>query len=719
MKDFLVLTLLFISTITYGSEKFTLEDIFDRYLFAPEQVQQFNSYKNGKQYTVLENQRKIVAYDFKNGKLQDVVFSIDQSGMNINNIYDYQFNDSENMLLISTNIAKQYRYSYFASYYVVNLRNNQVTALNKEPVQLATWSGDGQKIAYVKQNNLYYYDLKSDKHIEVTNDGAQNVIINGAADWVYEEEFALKTGFKWSPNSDQIAFYKFNEQGVNEYTLTYYGKLYPDLYTYKYPKAGEQNAIVNIMIYDLKTGDTRSIDIGKETDQYIPRIKWTPDGENLCIIRLNRLQNQVDVLLANPNTGSTKQLYSERNDQYIKEINDEYITFLENKNEFIIQSEDDGFLHLYRYNMDGQYINQITKGEWDLFDFYGIHEEKNQIFYRSNEESTVERHIYSINLDGSDKKLLTNGNGVHHATFSSNFRYFVHELSSTHEPLRVSLKNATGEEIRLLEDNKELKNLLDRLNYQPKEFLQVPTENDLQLNGYMIKPPDFDSTKQYPVLMYVYGGPESQVATNRYSWSKDTWFNLLSEHGYIVACFDNRGTDGRGEAFRKSTYLQLGKLETIDQINAARYMGNLSYVDADRIGIYGSSYGGYLSSLCVLKGADIFSMAIAVAPVTNWRFYDTIYTERFMRTPQENGDGYDNNSPINFTHLLEDPYLLIHGMGDDNVHLQNSTELTEQLVRNGKQFDQFFYPNRSHSISGNNALLHLYHKMTDFILQNL
>jgi len=582
---------------------------------------------------------------------------------------------------------------------------------------LAEFSPDGNKVAYVKENNLYYYDLNTKKETQITNDGKINEIINGAPDWVYEEEFSFNKAYQWSPDSKNLAFIRFDESNVKEFNLTMYENLYPTWYKYKYPKAGEDNSIVNVKIFNLKSNKTLNVDIGEETDIYIPRIKWTQDASKLSVQRLNRLQNHFEILLADASTGKTSLLYNETNKCYV-EVNDN-LTFLKNKKEFILTSEKGGYNHIYLYDITGKEIRQITKGDWEVTKFLGINEETNMLYYISTEMSPTQRDMYSIKIDGTGKTKMTQKPGVNDVDFSEGFKYYVNYHSSANVPSSVVLYNIKGKQIRVLEDNADLQAKIKEYKINNKEFFTFKTSEDVELNGWMIKPYNFDETKKYPVFMTVYGGPGRQTVMDDWEYTA-LWHQHIANLGYIVVSVDNRGTDGRGSEFRRSTYGQMGKLETMDQIEAAKYLGSLPYVDAKRIGIQGWSYGGYMSTLCITKGNEFFKTAIAVAPVTNWRYYDSIYTERYMGLPKDNADGYDENSPINFVKKLKGKYMLVHGTADDNVHFQNTVELVDALVQADKQFDLMFYPNSNHGIyTGRNTRYHLFTKMTDFIKENL
>jgi dipeptidyl-peptidase-4 len=623
-------------------------------------------------------------------------------------------------LLLTTKKENIYRHSFSAEYYIYDLEKSTLTPLSENgKQQLATFSPDGKKVAFVRSNNLFWKDLESNQENQLTFDGEYNKIINGAPDWVYEEEFGFNKAFVWSTDSKKIGYYRFDERHVKQFNMTMYEGLYPEWYQFKYPKAGERNAIVTIHVVNLETNNSIRMDIGPEEDQYIPRIKWTRDPDLLSIIRLNRLQNHVEVLHGDATTGETEVVYEEKEDKYVSEATDQMITYINNNEEFLLLSEREGWMMIYLYNFLTKELSSISDAGYDIHSLLGFDEKTNKVYYSSHERGSLYLDTYSIRIDGKKKKLITKRKGWNETEFSNGFKYFINKYSTINTPPVISLHSKGGMEIRILENNRILAELMKSYNFSTVEFFNFKTTENIELAGYMIKPSDFDPSKEYPLFMYVYGGPESQNVQDRFSSHRGAWFQYLTQQGYIVACVDNRGTNARGEEFRKSTYLELGKYETIDQIEAAKYLGDLEYVDEQRIGIFGWSYGGFMSLNCLFKGPDVFRMAISVAPVTNWRYYDTIYTERFMRTPQENPDGYDRNSPILFTDQMKGKLLLIHGMGDDNVHFQNSTELVKALVKSNKQFDSQFYPNKNHGIYGGNTTYHLYTRMTDFVLENL
>lgn len=698
-------------------KKITLENIWKTYDFYPKSVSGFNSMQDGNFYSKIdekEENTEINKYSFRSG--QKVRTLVNSKNLDID-ISNYTFSDDEKKILFATETQSIYRYSSKSIYYTYDIRTKKLEKLSDDMVMYADFSPSGNKVAYVNANNLFVKDLSSGAITKITSDGELNRIINGATDWVYEEEFGLVQAFFWSPDGKQIAFYKFDESEVKEFSMDMFkNELYPSQYEFKYPKAGEDNSKLSIHLYNLEKNETSVISLNKDYE-YLPRMNWTKSSEILYVLGMNRHQNELDFILYNTSNKTSEVLFSE-NDKYYIDIHDN-TTFTDNGKSLIWSSEKSGFNHLYLVNLEDGSMQQITSGDWEVTKYHGMNSKGNKVFYTSNEEGVINRSLYSIDLDGSNKIKLSSGIGTHSSKFSNGMKYYSNTYSTADTPPYISLHNYTGEEIRVLENNSQLTNKMKEFDLTNKEFFSFTTSEDVSLNGWIIKPSDFDENKEYPVFMFLYGGPGSQQVLNSWGWFNYFWYQHLAQKGYIVACVDNRGTGGRGAEFKKMTYQQLGKYETIDQIEANKYLASLEYVDGNRIGIQGWSYGGYMSSLAITKGADVFKMAIAVAPVTNWRYYDNIYTERYMRTPQENASGYDDNSPINHVDSLKGSYLLIHGTADDNVHVQNTYEMVSALVKANKQFDLFVYPDKNHGIYGGNTRLHLYHKMTNFIEDNL
>ncbi len=703
-----------------SQHQITIDDIWTNGTFRSKGVPGFRFMNDGRHYTALQH-NMIVKSDLRTGHLADTILDVSSLMLNgkLNQIDDYTFSDNESQILLATGTESIYRHSTREWNYVYNLSTEKSIKLSDVSKQMhATFSPDGKKVAFVMDNDLYFKELATGKTTRVTTDGKVNAIINGSCDWVYEEEFSFTKAFAWSPDSRHLAYYRFDESAVKEITMTNYtGEAYPEMETFKYPKVGMENSKVSIHLYDTKTKKKAIVDRNSDPDGYIPRIKWTTDPSKLCVFWMNRHQNHLDLLLANAADGKTTTLMQEDNKYYI-DIHDN-LTFLADQGGFIWTSEKDGYNHIYLYGMDGKLKQQLTSGEWEVTEFYGVDEKNKMVYFQGNMKSPLEREIYSVDLTGGTPKKIKDDDGTNSASFSTTFDLFVWTHSGINTPTSYAVNDRNGKLVRMLEDNANVKKLQEEYKVQPVEFFNFTTSEGVKLNGYQIKPADFDPTRKYPVFMYLYGGPGSQEVVDGWIGSDYWWFQSLAQQGYIIACVDNRGTGGRGEEFKKMTYLQLGHYETIDQIEAAKYLGKLPYADPARIGIFGWSYGGYMSSLCLFKGNDVFNSAIAVAPVTNWKWYDSIYTERYMRTTEENSKGYEDNSPINFADKLTGNYLLVHGSSDDNVHFQNTAELSAALIKANKQYDTYFYPNRNHSIYGDNARRHLYIKMTDFINEHL
>ena len=699
----------------------TVEEIWEEMKFRPKSVPGFNFLNDGRHFTRIKD-NIIKKYDIETGKFVEDIFDAGmikgQLGFE-GEVEDYSFNHDETKILIESENESIYRRSYLAKYHIYDLTSQELHALYEEgPVMNATFSPDASKVAYVYENNLYYYDLKTKITLPITFDGKKNEIINGSADWVYEEELSIVKCFWWSPDSKNLVYLRFDETDVPEFTMTLYNdEIYPDYETFKYPKVGEKNADVSAHVYSLDTEDSSPIDIGEMNEMYIPRVKWTKDKNEVCIFKMNRHQNELELILVNIEDYSTRTLLKEKNKYYI-DITDD-LTFLKNGDEFIWTSEKSGYNHIYLYDMSGMEVKAITQGEYDVTSFYGVDEERGHVYFQSAEVSPLERHIYRVDLDGKKKRKISKEKGTNSASFSGTFDYYSLRHSSVSQPNSYRVFNRKNKLVRTLEENEEITEYQEEYGVQPIEFFEFETSERVRLNGWMIKPANFDPNGNYPVFMTQYSGPGSQQVTDSWKGTNYWWYQMLAQQGYVVACVDPRGTGARGEEFRKMTYLQLGKYETIDQIEAGKYLASLPFTDPARIGIFGWSYGGYMSSLAILKGNDVFSTAIAVAPVTNWKWYDTIYTERFMRTSQENPDGYKENSPIYFADRLKGKYLLVHGGADDNVHLQNSMEMSRALIEANKQFDTYIYPNRAHGIFGGTSRMHLYTKMTSFLNQNL
>jgi len=702
------------------AQDITLEDIWKKYSYRTNSVPGFNFMNDGKHYTRRKSDA-IVMYDLTSGDMVKDLFngaaykSADYNGT----ISSYEFSQDESKILIKSESEQIYRRSSRAFFHVFDRKSQKMTPVyTDDKIQYASFSPDASKVAYVWNNDIYWFDIESGETSPITIDGEINAIINGSTDWVYEEEFAFVKAFFWSPDGKKIAFIRFDERAVPEFTMTLNkGELYPEYVTWKYPKVGATNASVSVHMYKLDEDETVEVDLGDMTEIYVPRVKWTTDADKLCVFKMNRHQNELELILAGAKKGKTKILLSEKNQYYI-DITDN-LTFLKNGKEFIWTSEKDGYNHVYLYDMKGKVKKQLTKGKYDVTRFYGVDEDNKKVFYQASELSPLVKNVYQVGLNGKNKKRISKENGTSSAQFSSTYDYNVITHSTINKAATYKVFDKSGKLLREIEDNAHVADLQKQYGTAPMEFFNFKTSEGVKLNGWMIKPKDFDPTRKYPVFMTQYSGPGSQQVTDSWKGTNYWWYQMLAQQGYVVACVDPRGTGGRGEEFKKMTYLELGKYETVDQIEAAKYLGSLPYTDDARIGIFGWSYGGYMSSLCILKGNDVFKAAIAVAPVTSWKWYDTIYTERYMRTLRENESGYNDNSPIYFADRLRGNYLLVHGDADDNVHFQHTVEMTNALISANKQFDTYFYPNRNHGIYGDNARLHLYTKMTNFLNEKL
>ena len=708
----------------------TLEDIWTKPTFRAAAVPGFNWMNDGRYYSALDA-GSLVQHEVTTGKaLETLVAAADlQVASAPLNVDGYSFNANEQKILFATATEPIYRRSARASYFVFDRGSKKLTPLSSSGKQgYATFSPDGQRVAFTRDNNVFVTDLATMKETAVTSNGLKNNLINGSADWVYEEEFGFAQGFFWSPDSKQLAYYTFDESQVPEYDMQEWGGLYPKEYRFKYPKAGEKNSVVSVSAYDVASARTVKMDVGPEPDQYLPRVQWTTAPNTLSIQRLNRLQNKLEVLHADATTGKTRVVLTDTNPAYV-EINDD-LKYLDGGKQFLFTSEKDGYQHLYLHEMSGKLVRQVTKGNWEISAINGFDPKTGFVYYTSTEGSALQRHLYRINLKGTGKKRISDAkDGTDVVNMSPDTKYFLNNHSSAGVPAVVSLREgSTGKLVKTLEDNAKLRQTLTQYDLGKFEFLTFKTSEGVDLNAWMIKPSNFDPAKKYPVLMHVYGGPSFGSSSTQTvldnagggtALSNYLWHQMLAEKGYIVVSVENRGTSGRGSAFRKATYANLGKLETIDQGEGAKYLATLPYVDKARIGIWGWSYGGYMTSLAMTKNADLFKMGIAVAPVTNWRYYDTVYTERYLKTPQENPGGYDDNSPVQFAQNLKGKFLLVHGTGDDNVHFQNSIAFVDALIKANKDYQTLYYPNRNHGIAGGNTRLHLYRQMTNFVLQNL
>ena len=720
-------TLLSAQKGTVPTERWSNEKIWYSGTFRSEGVYGIRSMADGIHYTSLERSEDgnaVVKYAYATGQAVDTLAkSSVVYGDGETRIAGYQFSADEKKMLVSSNQEPIYRHSYTADYHVYELgstKGGDPLRQDGSPMRLATFSPAGDKVAYVMDNNLHVVNLGAQgRDVQLTEEGKWNEVINGASDWVYEEEFGKDRGFFWSPDGKYIAFYRFDESEVKEFSMPIYGTLYPDPYTFKYPKAGEVNSEVSIRVVDVATG-RKSVLTNVDGDNYIPRIMWMGKTNDLMVMRMNRHQNTMELLgfdlgvLAERGSPKAEALLVETAPTHVP-VQDNF-TFLEDGS-FLMTSMKDGFNHLYHVRL-GKDDKQLTSGEWDITSVQGYDAKRKVVYFSGSWKGATQEHLAKVDLKGRMTVLDETG-GTHGIRWSRTFDYAIHDHSDADTPPVYVLRDRKWKQIRMLKDNAGLRETLTDFSVARKEFFTFVDDAGEELNCWMMKPTDFDPAKQYPVYVSIYGGPGVNTVNDRWEGSTFYWHNLLCQEGYIVVSCDPRGTPKRGREFEHSTYLQLGKLETEDFIDLAEHLSAKDYIDGNRIGIQGWSYGGYMTLLAMTKGAEHYAAGISVAPVSNWRFYDSIYTERFMRTPQENADGYDNNSPINHAEKLEGPLLLVHGSADDNVHFQNAMEMVDALVGAGKDFDFFAYPNRNHGIYGGNTRLHLFSMMLDFVNDNL
>ncbi|OFY02664.1 MAG: peptidase S9, partial [Bacteroidetes bacterium GWF2_33_16] len=688
----LVLLILIVSSANAN----LLYDITDG-KFKPEKTMIPLSMNDGEHYTLMVDNRAIVKYSYKTGEAVDTLLSISKSkNPPISSFSGYLLSPKETKILIYTNEKKRYRRSFTAEYFVYDIKYKEFDPLSSQtPQEAPVFSPDDRYIAFAHNNNLYMKKVEFKTDIQITKDGAKGKIINGIADWLYEEEFVNTHYYSWSPDSKLLAYIKFNESEVKEFTFQTYLNaenneplLYPGYKSFKYPKAGENNSKVSVCIYDDFNKTTRTIKMNEnEESYYIPRIRWTNNPEQLAVFQLNRNQNRLDMYFANPKSGLSKLINRSEDKYYTDYQNIDYLYFSSDNKFFYTLNDKDGYRHIYQHRMDGTILRQITKGNWDVTDFYGVDETSNTVYYQSAEYSPMQRDVFSINAKGK-KTCLTSAKGTHNAYFSSNFRYFVLDESSVSLPNTISLRDNSGQKIRDIESNRTIKEAFRNLKLSQKEFFSFKTSENISLNGWMLKPTGFDPAKKYPVLMVQYSGPGSQMVLDEWDFG---WEYYLSTIDYVVVCVDGRGTGARGSEFLKCTYKQTGILETKDQVEAAEYLGQLTYIDKNRIGIWGWSFGGSMTLWSMSTGKQVFKAGISVAPVTDWRYYNTAYIERFMQTPQENFKGYEQSSAVINAEKLNGRLLIIHGTADDNVHYSNTLVYTDKLVELGKQFEMQVY----------------------------
>jgi len=684
------------------------------------------SMNDGEHYTMLVNGTAVVKYNYRTGATVDTLFSVFQAKKcPVKKITGYEFSPNEQKILVYANAKYRYRRTFTADYYIYDVKRKEIESLSENGAQeVPLFSPDSRYVAFARQNNLFIYKVDFKTELQVTKDGQEGKIINGTPDWVYEEEFEATRHFVWSPDSKLLAFTKFIETDVPEFSFQLFNNrnetdelnLYPGFMKFKYPKAGENNSKVMVCVFDDFNKTTRVMKVGtNEEDFYVPRIKWTNSPEQLMVYKLNRSQNRLEMLMADPRSTLTKLILREEDKRYIEYDNIDFMHFSADNQYFFGVSERDGYRHIYQYRITGQIIKQLTKGNWDVTDFYGYDEAKKVIYYQSAEVSPLQRDIYSVDLKGK-KVRLTDGKGTHNASFNNTFTLFTDNASSLTKPNSLILRTNSGVSIRNIDNSETIRKEFDALNLPKKEFFTFKTSESIQLNGWMVKPADFDSNKKYPVLQVQYSGPNSQQVLDK--WSVD-WEYYLATKGIVVVCVDGRGTGARGADFRKCTYGKLGILESRDQVETAKYLAQQSFIDKDRIGIWGWSYGGSMTLWSMSTGEKVFKAGIAVAPVTDWKLYNTAYTERFMNRPQENFDGYTQTSAINMASKLNGKLLIVHGTADDNVHVQNTMLYIDKLVEADKQFEMQLYTDKNHSILGKQTRRHLYTRMSEFLYNNL
>lgn len=722
MKKIILLLFTLVTSSVY-SQEVTLEKIlFGR--FRQKSVYGIRPMSGGDSYTVLTN-NSIVKYSYLTGSVQDTL--VDFSSFRDYYPDEYEISSDGKKIIINTDYTEIYRRSYLSKTFIYDIQNKEFEPLSSEfeYTQLATFSPDNKKVAFVYQNNIYVKDLQTKEQRQITFDGRKNFILNGLPDWVYEEEFAFNKAFEFSSDGNYLAYIKFDETAVKSYTLEYYSpvseqydpeKNYPQLYEYKYPKVGEENSKVSVHVFDFSTLETTKVNTGDNDDIYIPKITWISSTGKLSICRLNRLQNHLDLLSFDVKSKAVKTFFTLTDRRYLEESVMPSVTFLNDGKSFLITSDTEGFRNIYHYSLDGKLLSRVTSGkENEVVDFLGFDEETKKVYFTSVGKKSYQEVVCSVDLNGKNRKTISQDYGMNTPEFSSNYKYFINFHTSKDEPYYITVNDNKGKILRVLEDNSALKERLKLAGIQ-KEFFSWKNSSGDSLDAFVIKPKDFDAKKQYPVLVVGYNGPNYNLVNDRYEFQ---WYNALVEKGYLVCCTDTRGTGRKGAEFRKCTYGQLGNLETQDLVSFSKYLSSLDYVDGSRLGIWGWSYGGFMASNLMTRGAGSYKIGIAVAPVTNWEYYDNIYTERYMGLPKDNHDGYVKNSPIYYADKLQGKFLLIFGSADDNVHPQNSMVFCEALVQADKEFEFMQYTNKNHGIYGGNTTYHLYKKMIKFIENNL
>ena len=702
-----------------GSKRVELSDVMGATFRQETGVGEMRSMPDGEHFTQMNRERTmVIKYAYRTGNPVDTLFDARKAReCTFETFDDYMISSTGFRMLLMRGRESIYRRSFTSDVYDYDVRRNMIKPLSDEAgkIMIPTFSPDGRMCAFVRDNNIFIKKFDFDTEVQVTKDGALNEIINGATDWVYEEEFSVTNLMSWSANSEYIVYVRSDESAVPEYSMQMYGDgLFPEYYNFKYPKAGNVNSTVSLHSYCVETKDIKLLQVPMDKDGYIPRIVFTSDAEQLAVMTLNRHQSIFNMYYVNPKSGISKLILKDENKRY---VDYDWINALRfNKSGFLYVSEKDGYAHIYQYTSTGVEQRQVTKGNWDVTNLIGLDEATNTVYYESAEESPLRRSLYKVDAKGVKTRLSTE-TGTNSATFSANYAYYINRFTNINTPVVITVNDTkSGKPLRVLQDNAALKTKLGEYAFKPKEFVKLETTSGFELNAWMIKPANFDESKKYPVMIFQYSGPNSQTVTDRFEFG---WEQYLATNGIICVGVDGRGTGARGEEFRKCTYLKMGELEAKDLVEAAQALTKLSYIDGKRLSIWGWSFGGYSTLMAMSVGNGTFKAGIAVAPVTDWRYYDTVYTERYMRTPNENTAGYNTTSPIQLARNLQGKLLLMHGTADDNVHFKQSLDYSEALIQAGKQHEFFPYRDRDHGISGGNTRLYLYTKMSLFLMENL
>ena len=731
-KLFVMCVMMLLATSNVSADnKITLKDVTGK-TFTPKYITGVDPIKGTDRYASISNDgRQIIEYAFKTGNQTRVLFDIANTHReSIKQLDGYTLSPDGKRMLIQTNTHKIYRRSFTADYYIYTIQSRKLEKLSTGgPQQIPTWSPDGNQIAFVRDNNIFLVKLLYDNaESQITKDGKFNEIINGVPDWVYEEEFSTNRSLCFTADSRMLCWIKYDERKVKEYSLQLFmgshptmkaNEVYPGTYTYKYPKAGEDNSIVSVWSYEIQTHKTNRLQVPLEGDGYIPRIKSTNDANRIIVFTMNRHQDVLNLYAVNPRTTLSQLLIKEQGDKYVKEEAMEGITI--GQNSILLPSDRDGYMHLYLYNMNGSLIRKIGDGNYDITSIYGYDETTGDVYYQAAGINPHDRQIFVSHKNGKTERL-TDTNGWNKAIFSGDYKYFLNTWSNYNTPYVFTIRDSKGKVLSTPVDNKELKEKVKTYGFNGRETFSFTTSEGVKLDGWMVKPKDFDTNKKYPVILFQYSGPGSQQVID--AWNAGSMGNggafdyYLAQQGFIVVCVDGRGTGGRGAAFEKCTYLKIGELESRDQVETALWLGKQSYIDKERIGIWGWSFGGFNTLMSMSEGRPVFKAGVAVAPPTNWRYYDTIYTERYMRTPKENGSGYATN-PIQRANALHGALLICHGMADDNVQPQNTMEYTEALIQADKNFKENIYTNRNHGIYGGNTRIHLLRQISNWFIEHL